>query len=156
MDRQANVNKTLPAKGDVINDLFAQHYRASLRTAFRILRSNEDADDAVQNAYFEAFRHFNKFRGESSFKTWITRIVVNCYLMHLRERHYRPQVPLDDVPPAGIVDAIVCLTSPSSDWRNPARGRRCTQQQVVIRSEKKLAADRCLALKTGPARTSPP
>jgi RNA polymerase sigma factor (sigma-70 family) len=99
MDRQPNVNETLPAEREAINELFAQHYRASLRIAFRILRSNEDANDAVQNAYCEAFRHFDNFRGESSFKTWITRIVVNCCSMHLRERRRRPQVPLDDVQP---------------------------------------------------------
>ena len=83
-------------QGDAINELFAQHYRASLRTARSILRSQEDSEDAVQTAYCAAYRHLHSFRGESSFKTWITRIVVNCCLMQLRERRRaRPQVALD-------------------------------------------------------------
>ena len=97
MDQQPNVIETLPSQGDAINELFAQHYEISLRTARRILRSKEDSEDAVQTAYCAAFRHFDRFRGESSFKTWIARIVVNCCLMQLRVRRARPQVPLDDL-----------------------------------------------------------
>ena len=100
MYQLAKVNETLPSEGDAINELFVQHYGASLRTAYRILRSKEDAEDAVQTAYCAAFRNFNKFRGESSFKTWITRIVVNCCLIQLREHRAKRQVALDDIQPA--------------------------------------------------------
>ena len=100
MYQQANVNEALPSQGGAINELFAQHYKASLRTAYRILRSNQDSEDVVQTAYCAGFRHFHRFRGESSFKTWVTRIVVNCCLMQLRERRARPRVALDDVQPA--------------------------------------------------------
>ena len=100
MYQQANVNETLPSQGDAINELFAQHYGVSLRTAYRILRSKEDAEDAVQTAYCAAFRNFNNFRGESTFKTWITRIVVNSCFVQLRERRAKRQVSLDDIQPA--------------------------------------------------------
>lgn len=75
---------------------FAQHYEASLRVARRILRSREDSEDAVQTAYCAAFRNLHTFRGEASFKTWITRIVVNCCLKQVRKRRARPWVALDD------------------------------------------------------------
>jgi RNA polymerase sigma-70 factor, ECF subfamily len=97
MYQQPNLNKTMPSQGDAIDKLFAENYKASLRTAKRILRSKEDSEDAVQTAYCAAFRHFHRFRGESSFKTWITRIVVNCCLVQLRDRRARPQVPLNDI-----------------------------------------------------------
>lgn len=99
MYQQTNGDETLPFPGDTINELFAQHYKASLRTAQRILRSKEDCEDAVQTAYCAAYRKFHTFRGESSFKTWITSIVVNCCLMQLRERRARPQLALDDTLP---------------------------------------------------------
>ena len=97
MYQPANSNEALHSQGTVISELFVQNHKASLRTAYRILRSKEDSEDAVQTAYCAAFRHVHRFRGESSFKTWITRIVVNCCLMQLRERHARPQVALDEV-----------------------------------------------------------
>lgn len=96
MSQQSNLHEALP-QGDAINDLFTQHYPSSLRTAYRILRAKEDAEDAVQTAYCAAFRRLNQFRGESSFNTWITRIVVNCCLMQLRERHVRTHMALDDL-----------------------------------------------------------
>lgn len=100
MYQQTNVNEPLSLQGDPIDELFAQHYKASLRTARRILRSREDSEDAVQTAYCAAYRNFHTFRGESSFNTWITRIVVNCCLMQLRARRARRQVTLDDAQPA--------------------------------------------------------
>src|SRR5690242_10496069 len=57
MHQQANANGTLPSQGDAINELFARHYGTSLRTAYRILRSKEDAEDAVQTACCAAFRN---------------------------------------------------------------------------------------------------
>jgi RNA polymerase sigma-70 factor, ECF subfamily len=97
MTQQTTVNETPPSERDAINELFAQHYKASFRTAQRILRSREDSEDAVQNAYCSAFRNFHRFRGESSFKTWLTSIVVNCCLLQLRKRRAKALVALDDV-----------------------------------------------------------
>jgi RNA polymerase sigma-70 factor (ECF subfamily) len=67
-----------------IAELVRRHYTASLHLACGILRHPEDAQDAVQVAYFLALRRIENFRGESSFKTWISRIVVNCCLLQLR------------------------------------------------------------------------
>jgi RNA polymerase sigma-70 factor (ECF subfamily) len=72
-----------------LSELFGRHYASSLRVARRILRSWDEAQDAVQTAYFSAFQHLNGFREDASFKTWISRIVVNCCLMQLRERGRR-------------------------------------------------------------------
>jgi RNA polymerase sigma-70 factor, ECF subfamily len=71
-----------------IAELFSRHYPSSLRVARGILRSDE-SEDAVQVAYSSAFQHLHSFRGEACFKTWITRIVVNCCLLRLREARRR-------------------------------------------------------------------
>jgi RNA polymerase sigma-70 factor (ECF subfamily) len=82
---------------ELTNELFAANYQGALGTAYRILRSWADSEDAVQTAYLSAFRHLDAFRGEASFKTWITRIVVNCCLMKIRERRARMLVEFDNV-----------------------------------------------------------
>src|SRR5579871_4723119 len=74
---------------DAITELFQHHYPASLQLARGILHHSDEAQDAVQVAYFLAFRRLEDFRGESSFKTWISRIVVNCCLLQLREARRR-------------------------------------------------------------------
>jgi len=67
-----------------IAELLERHYVSSVCAARMILRSDEESQDAVQMAYLTAFRRLDTFRGESSFKTWITRVVVNTCLMQLR------------------------------------------------------------------------
>jgi RNA polymerase sigma-70 factor (ECF subfamily) len=85
------------ADKDAIAELFRRHYPYSVRLASGILRHTEDAQDAVQVAYFTAFRSLTDFRGDSSFKTWISRIVVNCCLLQLRRaRHRAHWVQLED------------------------------------------------------------
>ena len=95
--------------GNAIAELFQRHYASSLRVARRILPERDEFLDAVQSAYLSAFRNFSSFRGESSFKTWITKIVINQCVMHLRNsRWHRRCVSLDhsfsDSAPAMAVD----------------------------------------------------
>ena len=92
---------------DAIAELFRRHYKHSVAVAHRILPAQEEFLDAVQSAYLSAFRNFQSFRGDASFKTWITRIVLNQCLMRLREPHRRrPTLSLDlpgrDGPPPSI------------------------------------------------------
>jgi RNA polymerase sigma-70 factor (ECF subfamily) len=70
---------------EAIAELFRRHYASALRLAYGILRHTDDAQDAVQSGFFLAFRRLSSFRGDSSFKTWVTRIVANCCLLQLRE-----------------------------------------------------------------------
>jgi RNA polymerase sigma-70 factor (ECF subfamily) len=78
-------------------ELLGRHYASSLRLARGILRSEEESQDAVQSAYFSALRHIRNFRGDATFKTWITRIVMNECLARLRQRKRRRDwVSLDD------------------------------------------------------------
>jgi RNA polymerase sigma-70 factor (ECF subfamily) len=63
------------------------------RVARAILSDDRDAEDALQDAYLDAFRHMGDFRGDAQLSTWLTRIVVNQALMRLR-RHKRDRVVL--------------------------------------------------------------
>ena len=68
-------------------DILCHKYSAQLvRSAFRVTRNAEDAEDAVQDALLSAFVHLRAFDGRSSFSTWLTRIAINSALMLLRKR----------------------------------------------------------------------
>lgn len=85
-----------------MTELFGRYYPSSVRIAHRILRSHEDSLDAVQTAYLSAYKHFSSFRDDASFKTWITRIVINQCLVYFRKPERRLRwVWLDDVDPDG-------------------------------------------------------
>jgi RNA polymerase sigma-70 factor (ECF subfamily) len=57
-----------------------------LRMARHIVRNEEDARDAVQEALLNAFLNLSRFDERSSFFTWATRIAINSSLMQLRKR----------------------------------------------------------------------
>lgn len=62
------------------------------RVARAILRDDSDAEDVLQDAYLEAYRHIGDFRGESALGTWLTRIVVNQALMRVRKERRRASI----------------------------------------------------------------
>lgn len=78
-----NVHPTYPMPSE---EFTAPQMRMIFRTAYRITRNREDAEDAMQNAYLQAFTHFQDFDRRSKFSTWLTRIAINCSLMLLRKR----------------------------------------------------------------------
>jgi RNA polymerase sigma-70 factor, ECF subfamily len=67
-------------------ELYERHRLKICRTAFRILRNQEDAEDAAQRAFQTAFANLARFREDSTFSTWLTRIAINEALMLLRQR----------------------------------------------------------------------
>ncbi len=70
-----------------------------LATLRRILRSEEEARDALQETYLAAFRALGTFEGQSKLSTWLHRIAINAALMKLRSRRRRPEEPIDDLLP---------------------------------------------------------
>ena len=96
---------------DAIAELFHRHYMHSIAVARRILPAREEFLDAVQSAYLSAFRNFQSFRGDASFNTWITRIVLNQCIVRLREP-YRRQITLSlDEPVPGATVPIIAVDS---------------------------------------------
>jgi RNA polymerase sigma-70 factor (ECF subfamily) len=70
-----------------------------LAVARRMLRSEEDAQDAVQDAFLQAFRALPEFEGGARLSTWLHRIVVNACLMKLRHRRRHPEASIEDLLP---------------------------------------------------------
>jgi RNA polymerase sigma-70 factor (ECF subfamily) len=64
--------------------LMRRHNSRLFRVARAILKDEADAEDALQDAYLDAYRHIGDFRADAQLGTWLTRIVVNHALMRLR------------------------------------------------------------------------
>ena len=87
------------APGDENANAFQQLCEQSaprvLKTLYRITRNREDAEDALQDAFLNAFLHAKDFDGRSSLSTWFTRIAINSALMILRKRRIHPEFSID-------------------------------------------------------------
>jgi RNA polymerase sigma-70 factor, ECF subfamily len=81
--------------------LVMPHRDLLLRVTERILRNREDAEDAVQTAFLDAYRNLNAFRGRSQFSSWLTRIAMNAALMRLRGSRRKRETSLDEVTETG-------------------------------------------------------
>jgi RNA polymerase sigma-70 factor (ECF subfamily) len=66
---------------------FVQRYKdLAYSIACRILGNEQDSEEAVQDAFLQAYRSIGSFRKEAKFSTWLFRIVVNQSLARLRKR----------------------------------------------------------------------
>jgi RNA polymerase sigma-70 factor (ECF subfamily) len=82
------------AQGDraAFHLIMRRNNRALFRTARSILKDDNDAQDAVQEAYLRAFQAMDAFRGEAALRTWLVRIVANQALELLRRNKRRAEV----------------------------------------------------------------
>jgi len=78
-----------------MQEVLSRRLPAFHRIAYRVLRNTEDAEDAVQDALLAAHKNLKRFRGESQMSTWLTTIVSNSALMHLRKRSRLQHISLD-------------------------------------------------------------
>jgi RNA polymerase sigma factor (sigma-70 family) len=84
-------------------ELCERYIQQLRRTAHRITRCHEDAEDAVQDALMSAFVHLRDFDGRSTFSTWLTRIAINSALMILRKKRNSVLVSMDDTENRGVL-----------------------------------------------------
>ena len=93
-------------KGDMaaFEELVARHRDKIYARAFSMLRNEDDAIDLSQEAWVKAWQRLKQFQGESSFVTWMTRIVINLCLDHLRKakRHRAESIELMDEESGGV------------------------------------------------------
>jgi len=79
---------------DAFETLVRRHRQRVYRVALRMLGDPEEAEDAAQDAFVQAWQALPRFRGDAAFGTWMYRVVTNRCLTRLRDR--RPSAPLPD------------------------------------------------------------
>jgi len=80
------VRKAQEGDTRAFDELVVRYRDKVYRLAFKILRHEEDAAEALQDAFLSAFRGLKNFKAESTFSTWLYRIATNASLMKYRRR----------------------------------------------------------------------
>lgn len=77
------------------NDLVIQYEERAYKYAYRLTRNQDMASDVVADAFVRINSAIKTFRGQSSFGTWLYRIVTNCYLDRKKRDKESRNVSLD-------------------------------------------------------------
>ena len=97
-----------------------------LAVARRLLGNEDEARDALQEAFLAAFRNLDGFAGQARLSTWLHRIVVNAALMRMRRRRARPEEPIEPLLPVFLADGH--QAAPAVPWAE-------TAEQLLARRE---------------------
>jgi len=74
--------------------IYKLYAKAMFNVGYRITRSEEDAEDVLQEAFISAFRNLDSYRGDATFGAWLKRIVVNKAINTLNKKKHESM--LDD------------------------------------------------------------
>jgi RNA polymerase sigma-70 factor (ECF subfamily) len=115
IDRDEKLVEALRAEAPEATEMLVETYGDRVyRLTYRITGSNEDAEEATQDALWTAARKISSFKGESQFGSWLYRIAANAAYQKLRSRKAKGrEIALDDVLPA--LDADMHF-EPMDDW----------------------------------------
>lgn len=83
------VNQAQAGSRSAFDELFQRHKTFIYNVCYRMLGSAEDAVDATQNAFIQAYRSLSHFRGDASFRSWACRIAINTCNDLLRREQRR-------------------------------------------------------------------
>jgi RNA polymerase sigma-70 factor (ECF subfamily) len=93
---------------DAFEILVRRHQQRIFRLALRITGSRPDAEDAAQESFLQAWRSLRRFRGDSSFSTWMHRIATNRCLNLIAARPTQSMLP-DTLPAAAEGDPATII-----------------------------------------------
>ncbi len=116
VDRDGQLVEALRLREPTAAERLAAAYGdRAYRLAARITGNQEDAEEAVQDAFWSVVRKIDTFRGDSAFGSWLYRIVANAAYQKLRVRRgQRPELSLDEVLP--FFDEHGRHAEPVADW----------------------------------------
>jgi RNA polymerase sigma-70 factor, ECF subfamily len=116
IDRDAALLAALRAETPEAPEMLVDTYGDRVyRLTYRITGSNEDAEEATQDALWTAARKIGSFKGESQFGSWLYRIAANAAYQKLRARRAKTrEIAIDDVLPAFDNDGL--HFEPMDDW----------------------------------------
>lgn len=129
------IQRVLNGSTDDFRYFIRKYKDLAFSVAVAVVKNEYDAEDVVQEAFIKAFQNLQSFRGNSNFKTWFYRILVNEAFKRIRKSK----------------DEIIVLHSEnipeSEDISETFRGFNDDEQKLLVsESLKRIAPKECLVL----------
>ncbi len=87
------------AKSVELENIVETHKDYVYNLAYYLCRDSYEADDLTQETFLKAFEHLDDFRGESSLRTWLSRITINAYNSKQRKQARHQSICLEVISP---------------------------------------------------------
>jgi RNA polymerase sigma-70 factor, ECF subfamily len=115
------------------SELCRRHQTMTFRIVRRILKNDEDAEDALQESFVRVYLHNASFDGRSKFSTWLTRIAINTAPMSLRKRNRMPAYSTDELTEGEVHRYLPLSNLPSSPEVELQRSETSELLRLAIR-----------------------
>ncbi len=125
---QALVTAALGGELEAFNQLVTLYQDYLFSMTVRVVRDPDVSEEAVQEAFFSAYRNLERFNGPS-FRAWLTRIAINAARDMLRKRKRRPSEPYPEWE--------------DDSWQPPAPATD-GPEQVALAQQQRVAIARCM------------
>lgn len=127
-DDASVVRRVLAGDRAAFTLLMRRYNRRLYRVARAIVGNDAEAEDALQEAYLDAYRHLSQFRGDSSLATWLSRLVANECLGRMRRSARRQSViPMIPTPADDELEAV-----PSDEVGSPDVAADRAQMRAIL------------------------
>jgi RNA polymerase sigma-70 factor, ECF subfamily len=108
------VKRCQAGDGDAFNQLVVRYRTKAFMMVYGMVQNEQDAWDLAQDGFLKAWKSIHRFKGESSFYTWLYRIMTNVTIDSLRRKGIHGEAEFDDrIAPGNIEPAS--RTTPSAD-----------------------------------------
>lgn len=116
---------------EAIRFLLKRHNQSLFRTARAILRDDAEAEDAVQEAYLQAYRAMGSFRGDARLSTWLIRIAVNEAIARSRKMRRSAEVIVLDSHPDSEAPAAETTMSGNPENQPERQAVRAETRRLI-------------------------
>lgn len=137
-DDPALVRASQKGDTDAFEELVARHRDKIYARAFSMMRHEDEAVDLSQEAWVKGWQRLAQFQGESSFATWMTRIVINLCLDELRKqrRHRTESIEEMDAETGGVERQMpAIITNPTERLERGELRQRIDQALAQMSNE---------------------
>lgn len=110
------IEKVLNGEKEIYELIMRRYNQRMFRVARAIVKDDDAAEDAVQDAYIKAYLHLQNFKGNAAFSTWLTKILINDAIA---KNNYRNKIIYLDPVPSENNEAEFYTTESSSNMKNP-------------------------------------
>ena len=126
-DEQELIKRAKEGDHRAFQTLVERHQRKAYTVAYGVLRDQDAAIDATQDAFVKVFKSLPNFHGQSSFYTWLYRIVINVCIDKKRKAARSVEVEYDDSYMQSTEEPVAAMTLASTQIDTP--------EQAYARSE---------------------